>query len=396
MDSSPETVYYDVIIVGGGVAGCAAALTLFHSNPGASVLILDDADPGVFKIGESLPAAAKQILTYLSPDLLQRLSGDGHERAYIKCTGNASAWGSSELEETHAMMNPFGMGWHLDRACFDQILRDTVSSAAPDTISLVKGVFMSVDTRDDALHWSLSASIFESDKTRVFTSKWVVDASGRKATVARKLGARTIREDALLAFYAVFVSPPTTEDQDFRTVIEASESGWWYSSPLPSNRRVVAYHTDDSNPTSRDARKQDGFINLLHTNTQHISQLITSGGYDILVHGDAKYPVCTAAGSARLEPPCGVSVSSEAKWIAVGDAAMAFDPLSSQGMITALKMGCFVGDVIARDLLAAGSDDPTSIFQKVYSQAWSKYDEEKQYFYAQEKRFDGEFWRARK
>lgn len=107
-----------------------------------------------------------------------------------------------------------------------------------------------------------------------------------------------MKEDALLAFYCVFVPSITTEDRDYRTLIEASESG--YSSPLPCNRRVVAYHTDDTHPTSRDARKRDGFMNLLHT-TEHISRLITEGEYGILVDADPRYPVCMAAGYSRLE-----------------------------------------------------------------------------------------------
>ncbi|KAG2132997.1 hypothetical protein DEU56DRAFT_914023 [Suillus clintonianus] len=305
LTSDESTYYFDVIIVGGGVAGCATALALFRTNPGASILILDDANSSVFKIGESLPAAAKPILASLSPQLLDELSKDRTDSVQIKCTGNASAWATSELEETYAMMNPFGMGWHLDRASFDQILRDTVDTICPGSVSLVKSTFIGIDKVDDNNYWSISVKM-ASDDRKVYHSKWVVDASGRKSSVARKLGSRIVKEDALLAFYAVFVPPLTTEDRDYRTLIEASESGWWYSSPLPNNRRVVAYHTDDTDPTSRDARKHDGFMNLLHA-TQHISRLISEGEYDILFDTDSRYPICTAAGSSRLEPPCNIS-----------------------------------------------------------------------------------------
>ena len=39
-----------VIIVGGGPAGCATALSLSRYNKGASCIILDDADPSAFKV----------------------------------------------------------------------------------------------------------------------------------------------------------------------------------------------------------------------------------------------------------------------------------------------------------------------------------------------------------
>jgi hypothetical protein len=62
-------------------------------------------------------------------------------------------------------------------------------------------------------------------------------------------------------------------------------------------------------------------MNLLHT-TQHISRLITEGEYDIiLVDSDTRYPMCTAAGSSRLEPPCDTADLEGARWVAVGDAA---------------------------------------------------------------------------
>ncbi|KAG2133002.1 hypothetical protein DEU56DRAFT_811700 [Suillus clintonianus] len=74
---------------------------------------------------------------------------------------------------------------------------------------------------------------------------------------------------------------------------------------------------------------------------------------------------------------------------------MAFDPLSSQGMITAMRVGCAVGTAIAQEILAPGSKDLTSGIREIYSQVWSKYVKEKRYFYSQGKRFNGEFWRAR-
>src|SRR5258708_19661440 len=43
--------------------------------------------------------------------------------------------------------------------------------------------------------------------------------------------------------------------------------------------------------------------------------------------------VIRSARSQRVEPPCGIG------WFAVGDAAMAFDPMSSQGIAKALDHG---------------------------------------------------------
>jgi flavin-dependent dehydrogenase len=85
------------------------------------------------------------------------------------------------------MMNPFGMGWHLDRASFDQILRDTVESICPGRISLVKGAFIGIEKVDDGSYWSISMNSIASDERKVYHSKWVVDATGRKSSIARKV-----------------------------------------------------------------------------------------------------------------------------------------------------------------------------------------------------------------
>ncbi|KAF8690925.1 hypothetical protein AX14_002935, partial [Amanita brunnescens Koide BX004] len=42
----------------------------------------------------------------------------------------------------------------------------------------------------------------------------------------------------LLAFYSLFVSRDDSGDRDNRTLIEAFESGWWYSSRLSAGGRL--------------------------------------------------------------------------------------------------------------------------------------------------------------
>ena len=171
-------------------------------------------------------------------------------------------------------------------------------------------------------------------------------------------------------------------------MIEATESGWWYTSQLPHNKRVVVYHTDDDDPTAKSARKIDEFLGLLHDQTTHISSIILGRNYD-LVPG-AKFPRCTAAGSSILDPIC----DEAERWCAVGDAAMAFDPLSSQGIITALNAGCFIGEVLAKRIAEpdqVGSDSIPDYFETI----GTKYEKEKRYYYRQS-RFDSEFWAKRR
>ena len=72
---------------------------------------------------------------------------------------------------------------------------------------------------------------------------------------------------------------------------------------------------------------------------------------------------------------------------------MAFDPLSSQGMITALKAGCFVGEELAKwvAMESAGIGSIPCYFETISA----KYEKEKKYHHSQA-RFNGEFWEKRR
>jgi len=56
-----------VIIVGGGIAGCATALSLAKSNPTASFLLIDDAQPSSFKVS-SINSASYSMFDIREPD----------------------------------------------------------------------------------------------------------------------------------------------------------------------------------------------------------------------------------------------------------------------------------------------------------------------------------------
>jgi len=142
----------------------------------------------------------------------------------------------------------------------------------------------------------------EDDKEvrKSFVAKWVVDATGRKASVATKLGNKIISSNPLLAFYAVFVASesdsdiPGTSDNDMRTLIEATPDGWWYTSLIshkPNNTRIVVFHTLPSHPAAKSSRRSEGFLDRLHDSTSHISSIISKWDYTI----QKGYPHCTAA-----------------------------------------------------------------------------------------------------
>ncbi len=100
------------------------------------------------------------------------------------------------------------------------------------------------------------------------------------------------------------------------TLVEAVRDGWWYSALLPNGEVVVAFMTD-ADIYGRVSKYSRYFWNQQLQRTKHTK-----------THLNAGVPVSVSqivsANSSRLDKTAGKN------WLAVGDAAMAFDPLSSQ------------------------------------------------------------------
>ena len=359
---------YPVVVAGGGPAGAAAALTL--ASEGCRVLLADASPTDAFRVGEALPPAARPLLRDLG--VLDRFLADGHLPSF----GNLSIWGSDQLQAHDHIFDPHGHGWHLDRARFDALLRDAARGAGAE---LLEGVAIEkVERKDGTWRVRLGAGA----KTREVRAGWLVDATGRRSAIARRHGAARRPDDRLVAFYARFRTA-SEEDADTRTMIESAPDGWWYTALLPSGERVAAWLTDADLADRATLLSPSGFTARLRE-SPHLGALFARFGYAL--HGR---PRGTGAGSARLDRFAGEG------WLAVGDAALSFDPLSSQGMLTALYTGLRGGQALAR--VAAGDDSGIPGYTRQLEQVYDTYLRNRLTFYAAEPRWtDRAFWLRRR
>ncbi len=364
---------YDVVIVGGGPAGAAAAIAL--AGNGRRVLLLEEAHPRDFKIGESLPPAARPILKELG--VWDRFTVEGHLPSY----GNLSAWGTRSLHCSEFIYDPNGHGWHLDRARFDKMLRDAARSAGAEVHEGATLKHMARAQPDNL--WRLSISGGQDNLEA--QCRRVIDASGRRYVVARQQGAHRLADDALVSFFGIFHQPGSAKqpDQDSRTLIEAAPDGWWYTALLPSEQRIVVYLTDADLTRPRSLLTPESFLSELGK-TDHVGACLIEHGYTL-----KGQPKGGAAQSARLDRFFGDG------WLATGDAALSFDPLSSQGILTALYTGMQAGHDLHKSL--SGEQDALAVYGKRLEAIYKAYLGNRLVNYSAENRWPRHvFWQRRR
>ena len=393
-----HTTDWDAIIVGAGPAGAATAITLARS--GARVLMLEKRTNLSASLGESLPPAAIGMVEhYLGPinDLLAQTPSIG----LTKTSGNVSCWESDTPETSDFFFTAKGFGLCVERQRFDEALRQSACAAG---VTLKYGVSVTACERTtDGSGWRIQVDEGSPEPPSMptqsyYSSKFLVDCTGRRAAIAAMLGVQRSYDDSLFAFAQKFVST-SGADNDLYTRIEASQDGWWYSNRLPvpkaerdddKTERLLVLHADKGSDVAKLAASTTGMMTLLGKQSTHLAEYLERYGYQPVgrVRG-------AAAGSERLHEFCGDG------WLAVGDAAQAYDPLSSQGIFKALRSGNMAGQMIHYSLKNQASDnDKTAFFMKRYAQEqaqlWANYVEQRTHYYASQRRWAAQdFWSSR-
>lgn len=326
----------DVAIAGGGPAGAAAGLALARAGLRVRLCEHDAARP--FRVGEGLPPSARSLLRDLG--VLDRMAADGHRPS----PGTLSFWGRDTPHAEDTLFGVHGHGWQLDRVRFDAMLREATAAAGAN----VRAATLRLDAAGDAHAPHHLVARDAQGNEDVIEARWLIDASGRAATFARALGAQRIAHDRLFAVHQR-LQGGESEDRDGRTWVESVEDGWWYSVLLPSGERLVAFLCDADADDRRRLLDGDGLWRHL-AGAPQLHALCTTHG--LMPHGRAHG---AEASSVELDHAAGE------RWLAVGDAALAFDPLSSKGISSALYTGlraaqallaCERGDAGALDAYA--------------------------------------------
>lgn len=293
MLSIPSAMMHDVAVIGGGPAGAVVARLL--ALAGRSVVLVDPCKRPRVSLSELVPGAAADVLAHL---------------------------GLLDIVENGPHIPAAPDGWHIDRARFDG---DLVHLAVHAGVELVRREARAFDLGFDG--WTI-------DRGETH-ARFVIDASGRRAVVATSQGARRLRVSSRCAL--VVTVENNGADPDRRRVIETISGGVLTSAPLAGRRRIVALHADE-----RFARA------VLATPIELQLRIRASAEVGPLLHPRARLtnPVFFDVGAGRLDRVVGH------RWLAVGDAAVSYDPLATDGIVRA-----FESAIMAANAVHAALDD---------------------------------------
>jgi flavin-dependent dehydrogenase len=305
----------EVCVVGGGPAGSTISAHL--ARLGHSVALIEARSFPRPHVGESLAPGIAPLLERAG--VLAAVERSGALRA-----GPAVVrWGSRN--ETKPI--PEGRdGFQVDRGVFDQILVAEARNAGVRVIQPARVFRRQSRGLND---WRVTA-VSQSGESTV-RAAFVVDACGRTGLLPgrkRRLSAPT------LALYAYWREIPLSSLQSY---VEAGRDHWLWAAPLPGDCWNISVFA--SPRTVREGGDHEAtYRRLLDEST-----LLEVGSQARQVT-----PVQVCCASPRVDEE---AIGND--WIKVGEAAFATDPLSSQGVQTAISQG-FVAASVVHALLDRG------------------------------------------
>lgn len=180
---SARQLDYDVIIVGGALSGAATAIMVLRQNPGARVLIVEKGVKHGRRVGEATVEVSGYFLCRVL-DLTKHLNECHLVKQGLRFWfANEKVSALDQASEVGAKYLSRIPSFQIDRAVFDEeVLRRACEAGAvlmrPATVSNVRLQSGGVQLLD----------VTNSDVTTTLRTRWVVDATGVAAMLARKNG----------------------------------------------------------------------------------------------------------------------------------------------------------------------------------------------------------------
>lgn len=289
---------FDVAIVGAGPAGASAAILCAQN--GLSVVCFDAA---VAKCDRSrIETLNARVLRQLS-----KMSVAWPIEGAVACAGTITRWGAVTDASLPPIFSAYGSDWHVERNLLRVALLERAS---------ILGV--SFRRRRVATRLSRIGSCWQIDQdVDVDQASFLIMATGRQRGPSVTRVERLVADRLVAHIGTLQVAGSARIDR--RLVIATTEHGWWYACATHSNRVQLVLVTNAAG---------------WHAKTDAASAIESVIAQDPVLDqyiGNSLIDKFTTAADHSVRWP----VTGQ-DWIAIGDAALAFDPLSGQGVLHAL------------------------------------------------------------
>ena len=226
---------FDVAIIGGAVSGASTAILLKRRRPELRVLVVEKAGKFDWKVGESTVEISAYFLTRVLKqyDYLSREQLPKHAFRYwfvndeVTRLRDASEVGPTQLPRTPS--------FQIDRAHLDEHLLEVAAAEGADVWRPAKVV--SFELEGEAGN-RLTIERAPGEIVEV-SAKWIVDASGRQALLARKRGGVTPIDSHPIS--AIWVRYRGVKDLD-GVEVSGTDPADPFSRAVLTSRRLATNH----------------------------------------------------------------------------------------------------------------------------------------------------------
>ena len=309
----------EVLIIGGGPAGCTAAAVL--AGRGRDVVLLEKDRHPRFHIGESLLPLNTAIFERLG--LRDEVAAIGVHKPGAEFVSDATGQ-AVQFSFAQGLDQRYTSSWQVPRAEFDQLLF---------RVAVARGARASEGTRVTAVSFAPDGGRTRVDAsgpdgaTAVYAPRFVLDASGRDTFLAGRVARKQAnKRNNTAALYAHFRGVERrTGELDGYISVHLAEDGWFWLIPLPDDVMSVGFVGDAAAFKGRRGSPRELFLRRIAESptvaarmrgAEMLSEVSSTGNYS--------YDCDRSFGDGYLM---------------VGDAFAFLDPVFSSGVLLAMTAG---------------------------------------------------------
>lgn len=303
----------DVLVVGGGPAGTLVASSL--ARTGASIIqLVNPAQPPERPFEVLAPATRRLLAQYGLTEPAWRTE---------PCRGVLSYWGESQPTFHDYKLSTCFSGLTVDRIAFHESLIACSEAAGVRMLRSAKIVQEQHPWQPDK-----ALEILVDRQSILIGAGLLIDATGRNGSPCAP---KHIRREYFNRLVALSTPFKALQWQDC-LIVEAAPEGWWYLPPSIEGKTQLVFLTDaDILPRGPNERRV--WLSRQYNSTRVIADTATNTpSFHQLQGTDARF--------SRISTPV------DGQWVAVGDTALALDPLSGTGTFTALTSAAQIVETI--------------------------------------------------